>query len=132
MNSYPKIHINHLAVHVSSLSQSVNFYKNVLGLQEVDDPFKDGLHAWLVLGEKSTLHLIEEQHLLPPSEKSKTNHLCFSVNDLGKFIEKLSEYSWTFQNWAGDQGVIHIRPDGIQQLFFQDPDGYWLEVNDDF
>jgi catechol 2,3-dioxygenase-like lactoylglutathione lyase family enzyme len=132
MNSNPKIQINHLAVHVSSLAQSVDFYKNVIGLNQVDEPFKDGLHAWFDMGEKSTLHLIEELDLVPPSKKSKTNHICFSVSDLGGFIQKLSENSCTFQNWAGDTGVIHIRPDGIQQIFFQDPDGYWLEVNDDF
>lgn len=132
MSSVPKIQINHLAVHVSSLSRSVDFYKNVIGLKQVDEPFKDGLHAWFEMGEKITLHLIEELDLIPPSEKSKTNHLCFSVGDLAKFIEKLSENSWTFQNWAGDNGVIHIRPDGIRQIFFQDPDGYWLEVNNDF
>ena len=24
---------------------------------------------------------------------------------------------------------INIRADGIKQIFFQDPDGYWIEVN---
>jgi len=23
-----------------------------------------------------------------------------------------------------------VRPDGVRQIYFQDPDGYWLEVND--
>jgi len=27
--------------------------------------------------------------------------------------------------------VVQLRPDGIQQIYFQDPDGYWIEVNDD-
>jgi lactoylglutathione lyase len=24
---------------------------------------------------------------------------------------------------------INIRADGVKQIFFQDPDGYWIEVN---
>lgn len=125
------IKINHLAVHVSSLSRSVDFYKNVVGLRQIDEPFKDGLHAWFDIGEKSTLHLIEELELTPPAEKSKTNHLCFSTGDLESFIQNLRDHDCSFENWAGEMGVIHIRPDGIQQIFFQDPDGYWLEVNND-
>jgi lactoylglutathione lyase len=23
-----------------------------------------------------------------------------------------------------------LRPDGVRQIYFQDPDGYWIEVND--
>ena len=132
MNSEPKIRFNHIALHVSLLGKSVDFYKNVLVLKQVDEPFKDGLHAWFEIGENTTLHLIEELDRDPPLEKSKTNHLCFSVEDLGEFSKKLIENSFTFQNWAGELGEIHIRPDGIKQIFFQDPDGYWLEVNDDF
>lgn len=132
MTSNFQIHINHLAVHVSSLSRSVEFYKNVVGLKETAEPFKDGMHAWVEIGGKITLHLIEELDLLPPEKKSKTNHLCFTVSDLEKFIQQLNDQSWPFQNWAGENGAVHIRPDGIRQIFFRDPDGYWIEVNDDF
>jgi catechol 2,3-dioxygenase-like lactoylglutathione lyase family enzyme len=126
-----KIQINHLAVHVSSLSRSVEFYSRVMGLHQTEEPFKDGLHAWFEMGEKSTLHLIEELELSPPMEKSKTNHLCFSVSDFDSFIQNLQNQGCSFENWAREKGVINVRPDGIRQIFFQDPDGYWLEVNDD-
>ena len=131
MTFISKIQINHLAVHVSSLERSVDFYKNVIGLKQADEPFKDGLHAWFEMGDNSTLHLIEELEATPPMEKSKTNHLCFSVGDLDFFIQNLKSYDCSFENWAGDIGVINVRPDGIRQIFFRDPDGYWLEVNDD-
>jgi len=35
-----------------------------------------------------------------------------------------------YRNFKGD-GKISARPDGIKQIYFQDPDGYWIEVNDD-
>ena len=30
----------------------------------------------------------------------------------------------------GKKGVIQRRANGVNQIFFQDPDGYWIEVND--
>lgn len=132
MASLPKIKINHIAIHVSDLARSSAFYAEVLGLQSIDEPFKDGLHAWYDIGGGASVHLIQELNLSPPAEVSKTNHLCFSVSDMDAFIQNLNRRNCPFEDWAGEQGKIHIRPDGIQQIFFRDPDSYWLEVNNDF
>ena len=35
-----------------------------------------------------------------------------------------------YQNLKGD-GKVTLRPDGVNQIYLQDPDGYWIEVNDD-
>lgn len=128
----PSIKINHIAIHVADLALSQTFYEEVLGLKAVEEPFKDGLHAWYDIGGGATVHLIQELALAPPKEISKTNHLCFSVEDMGAFIQNLKARNCPFENWAGDQGEVHIRPDGIRQIFFRDPDRYWIEVNDDF
>ncbi len=128
----PTIKINHIAIHVADLARSLAFYEKTLGLTAVEEPFKDGLHAWYDIGGGVTVHLIEELDLMPPREKSKTNHLCFSVADMDGFIGNLNRKACPFENWAGDQGQVHIRPDGIRQIFFRDPDGYWIEVNNDF
>ena len=34
-----------------------------------------------------------------------------------------------YSDWPGNSNKINIRADGIKQIFFQDPDGYWIEVN---
>jgi lactoylglutathione lyase len=127
-----KIKINHIAIHVADLERSMCFYHEVLGLRDKEEPFKDGLHAWYDIGGGASVHLIQELELTPPKDISKTNHLCFSVQDMDAFIQNLKEKGCSFENWAGDRGEIHIRPDGIRQIFFRDPDGYWLEVNNDF
>ncbi|MDF2156962.1 VOC family protein [Algoriphagus sp. CAU 1675] len=126
------IKINHLAIHVSDLNRSMDFYGGVLGLQEIEEPFHDGLHTWYEIGDGISLHLIEELELKVPADKSKTNHLCFSLKDLDAFIQKLRKINHLYGNWEGELGKINFRSDGIRQIFFQDPDGYWLEANDDF
>lgn len=127
-----KIKINHLAVHVSNLKQSMVFYEEVLSLQRIEEPFRDGLHTWYEIGDGISLHLIEELEKKVPPLISKTNHLCFSMADLDSFIKKLQKLNHPFGNWEGILGEITNRADGIRQIFFQDPDGYWLEANDDF
>ena len=132
MTGLPKIKINHIAIHVADLKRSQAFYSDVLGLRMTEEPFRDGLHAWYDIGGGASVHLIEELRLIPPVEISKTNHLCFSVSDMDAFIQNLKRNSCSFENWAGDQDKINIRPDGIQQIFFRDPDSYWIEANDNF
>ena len=36
-----------------------------------------------------------------------------------------------YGNWAQTNKGPEIRPDGVKQIYFQDPDGYWIEVDDD-
>jgi len=120
---------SHIAVLVKDLEKSGIFYGEILGLKEVEEPFKDGLHRWFELGS-GTLHLIEE-----PWEElvfRRSNHLCVSVEDLDAFIQKLKANTIGFEDARGNKDRIHIRPDGIRQVFFQDPSGYWVEANDDY
>lgn len=130
MNSYSQTKINHIAVYVKNLQQSSEFYGDFLGLEEIEEPFKDGLHTWYNIGG-SQLHLIEK---LPWAEPTinKINHLCFSVEDFDGFIKKLKDNQIAFEDWPGKKGKVTIRPDGIQQIYIQDPNGYWIEVNDEY
>ena len=49
---------NHLALSVKDVNKSADFYKNVLGLQEIINRTKmDGVR-WFSLGEGKELHLI--------------------------------------------------------------------------
>jgi lactoylglutathione lyase len=130
MNSFAQIKVNHIAVHVSDLKRSMDFYQNVLSLQEIEEPFKDGLHAWYDIGGGAALHLIEAPG--QPKEISKTNHLCFSIPDMGEFVLNMKNRNYPFESWAGVKGEITNRVDGIKQLYIQDPDGYWIEINDNF
>lgn len=130
MTSIAQIKVNHIAVHVSDLKKSMDFYQKVLALEEIDEPFKDGLHAWYDIGGGAALHLIEAPNI--PKEVSKVNHLCFSIPDMPSFVENMRAKSYPFESWAGEVGEITNRVDGVKQIYIRDPDGYWLEINDDF
>lgn len=129
-SSTAQIKVNHIAVHVSDLKSSMAFYEEILNLNEIDEPFKDGLHAWYDIGGGGALHLIEVANT--PTELSKVNHLCFSMQDMDSFIQTLKDTSYPFESWEGEKGKITNRVDGVRQIYIQDPDGYWLEINDDY
>lgn len=124
-----KTQINHVAVHVSNLQKSTAFYTKIIGLDTIPEPFGDGLHTWLSLGGKVQLHLIAGAEKM--MARDKYNHLCFSVASIEKFIETLTKAGIVYEDFPGKPNTINLRPDGIKQIFFTDPDGYWIEVNND-
>jgi lactoylglutathione lyase len=132
MNAYTQTRINHVAVYVKDLKESSHFYEKVVGLKEIEEPFKDGLHAWYEMGDGISLHLIEREERWTNPTIDKTNHLCFSVADLDAFIARLDQNNIPFEDWPGKKGEINIRPDGIKQIYIRDPSGYWLEINDEY
>ena len=130
MTSFSQIKVNHIAVHVSDLETSKKFYASIVGLKEIEEPFKDGLHAWYDIGGGAALHIIEAPNV--PTQISKVNHLCFSMEDMDSFIKTLQDTNYQFESWPGEKGKVTIRVDGIRQIYIQDPDGMWLEINDDY
>ena len=120
--------LNHIAVYVTSLDKSAAFYENLFNLPKMEEPFKDGKHVWFSLGPAGQLHLIKGAQAGVHYDKNE--HLCFSVSSITEFIAKLDKEKIEYANWPGTAKAPTIRPDGVKQIYFQDPDGHWLEVND--
>ena len=38
--------LNHIAVYVTDLDKSEQFYHSLLNLVKIEEPFKDGKHVW--------------------------------------------------------------------------------------
>lgn len=128
MNTSMAPQMDHTTIYVVDLKKSVAFYKNVMLLPEIDEPFKDGKHVWLKLAPHVQLHVVSGAKKIIPHDINI--HLAFHVSSLPDFIKHLDEYKIKYGNWQGGK-KIQMRPDGVGQIYFQDPDGYWIEVNDD-
>lgn len=121
--------LNHIAVYVHELGPSTAFYKDVLQLKEIPEPFHDGRHTWFTIGDAGQLHLIQgaEENI----KRDKNDHLCFSVESMDDFIANLDKHQVEYTNWPGTAKAPTTRVDGVKQIYFQDPDGHWLEINND-
>ncbi len=123
-----KARLNHIALYVTDLRASTAFYQDIVGLDTIPEPFHDGRHTWFSVGPKSHLHLIQGAKI--STEHEKNTHLCFSVPSVEAFIPVLKLNKIAYENWAGEKNAVTNRVDGVKQIYFRDPDGYWLEIND--
>ncbi len=106
----------------------LHFYQDVIGLQRIADPFKDDVHAWFEIGHKTELHIIGGAKKV--NKQALGQHMSFSVPSVDAFIERLVKAKIPYINSRGKKNAITSRPDGVKQIYFKDPDGYWIEMND--
>ena len=52
-------------------------------------------------------------------------------DELQKIIDLLEENNG-YESWTGEKMKVTTRVDGVKQLYFVDPDGYWIEINNDY
>ena len=87
-------HISHIGIAVRSLSESLPFYRDVLGLQESPLEDSDGAHIAGFLAGDSLVELLETE--TPDSPIAKfiekrgpgLHHICFAVDDLDATLER--------------------------------------------
>lgn len=120
--------LNHIALYVVNLKESSSFYREMVGLDTIANPFNDGKHTWFSIGPNSHLHLISGAMSMVLQDKNA--HLCFSVPSVDDFSAKLLRNNIAFESWAGEKMKATVRVDGVKQIYFVDPDGYWIEIND--
>ena len=111
---------NHVALQISDVEKSREFYSKILDLQEIEAPAFDYPVIWFDLGNSRELHLIArkpEKDFTPV----RSNHFALEVDDI-KLAEK------HFQENNISHFPIKSRPDNILQLFLNDPDGNFIEL----
>lgn len=118
---------NHIALSVKDVDASVAFYKSILNLNEITNRTKmDGIR-WMSLGEDKELHLIST--IEGDIKQNKAVHFAIASYNFEHFISILETKHILYSSWAGEQNKITIRADGVKQVYIQDPDDYWIEIN---
>ena len=111
---------NHVALQVSDIDRSVEFYAKVLDLLEIPIPAFDYPVRWFSLGANRELHLIGREEN-GASTGIRGKHFCLEVTDILQA-----------ERYIKDSGIeympIKLRPDGVKQLFLTDPDGHYIEL----
>jgi len=115
--------MNHFTVLTDQLEQTVNFYKDVLKLEDGYRPPLDFPGAWLYSGGAAVLHIIAGRPL-PEEPAGVLDHMAFSATGLASVVKNLRsrEIEYTLRQQKGSN---------VWQLFCFDPSGAKVELDFD-
>lgn len=119
--------LDHVALYVRDMRRSVHFYATLFQFDTIPVPAHGStIVTWFRMNENLQLHLVQG---MKDSLNIPFTHIAFSVPSIDDFIDKLKRENIT---WFGGKGnfTIDYRADGVHQIYFKDPDGYEIEVND--
>lgn len=112
--------INHVSLWVKDVQKSIDFYHGKLGFPLIPRPAFDFNGAWFAIGDTQQLHILEGRYIDTAHSHSRRNHFAVEVENLTYTEAFLRKCNITY---IGPKP----RPDGVMQIFIQDPDGYWVE-----
>lgn len=118
--------ITHVAIKVTNVDRTLEFYVNKLGFEEMFRLDRDD-RLWIVYLRITDTQYLEifpegEGERAPGAERTGYNHLCLEVPDIHQAARELEAV-----------GVERTRPvvqgaDGNWQTWIQDPDGHRIEL----
>src|SRR5277367_6661913 len=106
-----QIHLNHITVYVVDLTKSTAFYKDVMGFQEIPEPFHDNHHTWFKIGEHNELHVVSGAKEMIPHDINI--HMAFTVPSVEDFAKHLDSMNVKYGDWSQKNKAPQVRPDGV-------------------
>jgi catechol 2,3-dioxygenase-like lactoylglutathione lyase family enzyme len=113
--------INHVSVNARNLSESVDFYVDLLGAEPIPTPNFGLPVQWLALGG-TQLHLFERD-LQPTSH----HHFAVAVDDLEP-VYRAAERRGAFDYESFGNHLVEL-PGDLVQLYVRDPAGNLVELD---
>jgi lactoylglutathione lyase len=110
------LRVDHISLCVHDLAVSAQFYSEILGLREIENKTRRPEIRWFAFDGGRAVHLIARSGEKAPAFEEA--------------VRFLKEKAISFVNSSGEVGQIGFRADGVRQIYFQDPDNYWIEVCD--
>ena len=115
----------HTRYRVDDLDRTVNFYRNVLGLEEVRRHKSPRGSELVFLKAPASEELIELCHFPasgPVQVQPDLTHLAFEVDSLEDFGKHLAKLGLKYSDGP------HLKPDGGGIAFIDAPEGYEIEL----
>ena|ERR1044071_4290286 len=112
--------LDHVSLNVTDRARSIAWYREVLGLRQLNQPTEDDEPVFL--GEPGLQFGLFQAECRSPDrepESSGLRHVALVVDDLDAAQERLREHGVSFNH--EDHG-------NALSLYFRDPDGHVLEL----
>lgn len=114
--------LDHVTICTPRVGDTVAFFERVLGLENRPDdrPDLDVAGAWLWLGDRAVVHIVEVAHERG-EPRGPFDHVAFVTDDFDRFIATLAEHDV-------DHTLADQPRSGLRQVFFTEPNGVRVEV----
>jgi catechol 2,3-dioxygenase-like lactoylglutathione lyase family enzyme len=126
--------LHHASVATRDLARSVAFYRDVIGLNQMQRPpfAVDG--AWFAAGSLQVHVILTPAGTFRTSQSINTGdiHFALRVNDFERAMRKLESLGYREDLPAGDPKAMVVRragPAGFPQVYVTDPDNNIVEIN---
>jgi catechol 2,3-dioxygenase-like lactoylglutathione lyase family enzyme len=113
--------LNHVSIHAVDLAESVRFYTEVLGMEEIDTYTFAFPVQYLALGEQQ-LHIFERR-----TEAPQFHHIGLDVDRFEEAYLKAKELE--LHDDTAFFSDIYELPDGSVQMYLRDPAGNLVELD---
>jgi len=126
--------LHHVSIVVTDLERALAFYRDLLGIAQIERPAIPVPGAWLACGDRQ-IHLI-----VHPGGTFRTKaridiadaHFAFRTDDFDGVVDKLVRHG--FRESAAEDDpkrllVVRKSVAGFQQLYMLDPDRNIVEIN---
>ncbi len=106
----------------------MGFYEHILHLEALETPWGPTAPIrFYSLGGDRELHVgLTDRR----TELDKNAPLAFAVHNVDAHLRFLRERSVAYMDFSGSRSGPQLRPDGVRQVYLQDPDGSWIEISD--
>ena len=135
MDRGPELKLHHVSLMVTDAERSAAFYKDLLGLRQLERPAFKSKGAWLATGNLQ-VHLVQykPEARPPPRRVPAPDDVHFGMNtvDFEGFVRHLQASGYSEDVPGDDPRRILIRrdgPAGFPQVFLLDPDCNIIEIN---
>ena len=127
--------IHHVSLTVTDLERSRRFYREILGLQEIQRPPFNFPGAWLQAGAHQQLHLIVHTNSTFRTGKgldTRDSHFAVRVADYHATVDDLRAKGYRDEGAPDDFTRMILQPHataGFPQIYILDPDRHIIEIN---
>ena len=128
------LQLHHVSLPTTDLERSRRFYREVLGLEEIERPPFPFPGAWFRLGDRE-LHLIGGENVDAQGGPARTRTSCISRSGSLSFRQALEHLQGKgYREDVDPTDPMHLlaRPQaltGYPQLYITDPDRHLIEIN---
>jgi catechol 2,3-dioxygenase-like lactoylglutathione lyase family enzyme len=116
------VYLDHVNLRTTDVARMSEFYTNVLGLRVGPRPAFSFGGAWLYIGDRAVVHLVEVGEQPAPSGELRLEHFAFVGDDFEESKRRLDEagVEYRFSNQFES---------GTPQLNLRDPDGNRIHLD---